>query len=176
MHNQLGDKEHLHVLLLYFVWFPCCCCLHHLHCDFSMWTNVGTQRLKLKIIGSYEIFHVSLHLWRSLRNYLGERKPQQRSLFSADIHQINFRVELKPSLCAPLGLWGHGLFCDFTPFLLLPPPPQHVVSEALRENPKNKCKVLKLGEMGKFNATEKLHLFFRRSFGLGWSGRDIFVK
>ena len=26
------------------------------------------------------------------------------------------------------------------------------------------------------NATEKLHLFFRRSFGLGWSGRDIFVK
>lgn len=62
------------------------------------------KRLKLKIIGSYEIFHVSLHLWRSLRKYLGERKPQQRSLFSADIHQINFRVELKPSLCAPLGL------------------------------------------------------------------------
>ena len=66
-----------------------------------------------------------------------------------------------------------------------PPPPPHntlcqkdapIWEEALRENPKNKCKVLKLGEMGKFNATEKLHLFFRRSFGLGWSGRDIFVK
>lgn len=149
-----------------------------------MWTNVGTQRLKLKIIGSYEIFHVSLHLWRSLGKYLGERKPQQRSLFSADIHQINFRIELNRHCVLP---WVFEDMASFVISLLSfspPPPPPNTLcqkdapiwEEALRENPKNKCKVLKLGEMGKFNATEKLHLFFRRSFGLGWSGRDIFVK
>lgn len=42
--------------------------------------------------------------------------------------------------------------------------------EALRENPKNKCKVLKLGEMGKFNALRS-YIFFSEGH-LVWDGLE----